>query len=205
MHGADTELDRQVLDLIKDPLTHMVRNSADHGLETTEQRRAAKKPEKGTIRLSAYHEGGYIIIEISDDGRGLNTARIKEKAIENGLATEAEIEKMTEAQVHKFIFAAGFSTAAAVTSVSGRGVGMDVVRNNIDQIGGTIDVKSVPGEGSSFTIKIPLTLAIVSALIVEAGGDRFAIPQLAVVELVRAASSASKMRRSCGCATSCCR
>ena len=186
MHGAETELDRQVLDLIKDPLTHMVRNSADHGLETPEQRRAAKKPEKGTIRLSAYHEGGHIIIEIADDGRGLNTARIKQKAIENGLATEAEIEKMTEAQIHKFIFAAGFSTAAEVTSVSGRGVGMDVVRNNIDQIGGTIDVKSVPGEGSSFTIKIPLTLAIVSALIVEAGGDRFAIPQLAVVELVRA-------------------
>ncbi len=189
MHGADTELDRQVLDLIKDPLTHMVRNSADHGLETTEQRRAAKKPEKGTIRLSAYHEGGHIIIEISDDGRGLNTARIGQKAVENGLATESEIEKMTEAQIHKFIFAAGFSTAAAVTSVSGRGVGMDVVRNNIDQIGGTIDVKSVPGEGSSFTIKIPLTLAIVSALIVEAGGDRFAIPQLAVVELVRAQSN----------------
>jgi len=189
MHGADTELDRQVLDLIKDPLTHMVRNSADHGLETPEQRREAKKPEKGTIRLSAYHEGGHIIIEIADDGRGLNTARIKQKAIEQGLASEPEIEKMTEAQIHKFIFAAGFSTAAAVTSVSGRGVGMDVVKTNIDQIGGTIDVKSVPGEGSSFTIKIPLTLAIVSALIVEAGGDRFAIPQLAVIELVRAQSN----------------
>src|SRR3954465_12780343 len=186
MHGAETELDRQVLDLIKDPLTHMVRNSADHGLETSEQRRAAKKPEKGTIRLSAYHEGGHIIIEISDDGRGLNTARIKQKAVEQGLATETDIEKMTDAQIHKFIFAAGFSTAAAVTSVSGRGVGMDVVKTNIDQIGGIIDVKSVAGEGSSFTIKIPLTLAIVSALIVEAGGDRFAIPQLAVIELVRA-------------------
>src|SRR3954452_4882071 len=186
MHGADTELDRQVLDLIKDPLTHMVRNSADHGLETPEQRRAAKKPEKGTIRLSAYHEGGHIIIEISDDGRGLNTAKIKQKALDLGLATEAELEKMPEAQVHKFIFAAGFSTAAMVTSVSGRGVGMDVVRNNIDQIGGTVDVKSAPGVGSSFTIKIPLTLAIVSALIVEAGGDRYAVPQLSVVELVRA-------------------
>jgi two-component system chemotaxis sensor kinase CheA len=186
MHGAETELDRQVLDLIKDPLTHMMRNSADHGLETPAERRAARKPEKGTIRLSAYHEGGHIIIEIADDGRGLDTARIRQKAIEQGLATEAEIEKMNEAQIHKFIFAAGFSTAAAVTSVSGRGVGMDVVKTNIDQIGGTIDVKSVAGEGSSFTIKIPLTLAIVSALIVEAGGDRFAIPQLAVIELVRA-------------------
>lgn len=189
MHGADTELDRQVLDLIKDPLTHMVRNSADHGLESTADRVAAGKPEQGTIRVSAYHEGGHIIICIADNGRGLNTERIKAKAVQNGLASEADAEKMTEAQIHKFIFAPGFSTAAAVTSVSGRGVGMDVVRTNIDQIGGTIDVKSVPGEGSSFTIKIPLTLAIVSALIVEAAGDRFAIPQLSVVELVRARSN----------------
>jgi two-component system chemotaxis sensor kinase CheA len=196
MHGADTELDRQVLDLIKDPLTHMVRNSADHGLETPAERALAGKPEQGTIRLSAYHEGGHIIICIADNGRGLDTDRIKAKAIQNGLASEADIEKMTEAQIHKFIFAPGFSTAAAVTSVSGRGVGMDVVRTNIDQIGGTIDIKSVAGEGSSVTIKIPLTLAIVSALIVEAGGDRFAIPQLAVVELVRArANSEHRIER----------
>src|SRR5262249_38404377 len=189
MHGADTELDRQVLDLIKDPLTHMVRNSADHGLETPEERRLAGKPEKGTIRLSAYHEGGHIIIEISDDGRGLNTEKIKAKVILSGLINEFDAEKLTEAQVHKYIFAPGFSTASVVTSVSGRGVGMDVVRNNIDQIGGTVDVKSVYGEGSCFTIKIPLTLAIVSALIVESAGDRFAIPQLSVIELVRAQSN----------------
>ena len=196
MHGADTELDRQVLDLIKDPLTHMVRNSADHGLETPAERAAAGKPETGTIRLSAYHEGGHIIICIADNGRGLNTERIKAKALQNGLVTEAELDKLTEAQIHKFIFAPGFSTAAAVTSVSGRGVGMDVVRTNIDQIGGTIDIKSVAGEGSSVTIKIPLTLAIVSALIVEAGGDRFAIPQLSVVELVRArANSEHRIER----------
>jgi len=196
MHGADTELDRQVLDLIKDPLTHMVRNSADHGLETPAERLAAGKGEQGTIRLSAYHEGGHIIICIADNGRGLNTERIKAKALQNGLVTEAELEKMTEAQIHKFIFAPGFSTAATVTSVSGRGVGMDVVRTNIDQIGGTIDIKSVAGEGSSVTIKIPLTLAIVSALIVEAGGDRFAIPQLSVVELVRArANSEHRIER----------
>ncbi len=196
MHGADTELDRQVLDLIKDPLTHMVRNSADHGLETPAERVAAGKPEQGTIRLSAYHEGGHIIICIADNGRGLNTARIKAKAVANGLVTEADLEKMTEAQIHKFIFAPGFSTAAAVTSVSGRGVGMDVVRTNIDQIGGTIDVKSVAGQGSSVTVKIPLTLAIVSALIVEAAGDRYAIPQLAVVELVRArANSEHRIER----------
>ena len=196
MHGADTELDRQVLDLIKDPLTHMVRNSADHGLETPAERLAGGKGEQGTIRLSAYHEGGHIIICIADNGRGLNTERIKAKALQNGLVSEAELEKMTEAQIHKFIFAPGFSTAAAVTSVSGRGVGMDVVRTNIDQIGGTIDIKSVAGEGSSVTIKIPLTLAIVSALIVEAAGDRFAIPQLSVVELVRArANSEHRIER----------
>ena len=196
MQGADTELDRQVLDLIKDPLTHMVRNSADHGLETPAERLACGKPEQGTIRLSAYHEGGHIIICIADNGRGLNTERIKAKAVAGGLVTESDLEKMTEAQIHKFIFAPGFSTAAAVTSVSGRGVGMDVVRTNIDQIGGTIDVKSVAGAGSSVTIKIPLTLAIVSALIVEAAGDRFAIPQLAVVELVRArANSEHRIER----------
>ena len=186
MHGAETELDRQVLDLIKDPLAHMVRNSADHGLEDPVERRRAGKPDKGTIRLSAYHEGGHIIIQIADDGRGLDTERIKAKAIASGLASESEVEKMTEAQIHRFIFRPGFSTAAQLTNLSGRGVGMDIVRANIDQIGGTIDVKSAPRAGSSFSIKIPLTLAIVSALIVQAGGDRFAIPQLCVVELVRA-------------------
>lgn len=186
LQGAETELDRQVLDQIKDPLTHMLRNSADHGLETPAERRAAGKPPQGHIRLAAYHEGGHIIIQVSDDGRGLNTARIKAKAIAQGLVSEAEADKLTDAQIHKFIFAAGFSTAQEVTSVSGRGVGMDVVRNNIDQIGGTIDVKSVAGQGVSFIIKIPLTLAIIAALIVEVGGSRFAIPQLSVVELVRA-------------------
>jgi two-component system, chemotaxis family, sensor kinase CheA len=186
MQGADTELDRQVLDLIKDPLTHMIRNSADHGLDTPAERRAAGKPERGRIRLAAWHEGGFIIIQVSDDGRGLNLERIKAKALAQGLTSETELQKLPEAQIYKFIFVPGFSTAAKVTSISGRGVGMDVVRNNIDQIGGTIYVRSVPGVGSSFTVKIPLTLAIVSALIVQAGVSRFAIPQLAVVELVNA-------------------
>ncbi|WP_350335135.1 hybrid sensor histidine kinase/response regulator [Coralliovum pocilloporae] len=189
MVGAETELDRQVLDLIKDPLTHMVRNSADHGLEMPDERRAAGKPEKGTIRLAAYHEGGHIIIEIADDGRGLNTDAIKKKAVENGVVTEAELEKLNDQQVNKFIFAAGFSTAKEVTNVSGRGVGMDVVRNNIEIIGGSVDLKSIPGKGSTFMIKIPLTLAIVSTLIIESAGDRFAIPQLSVVELVRVQSN----------------
>lgn len=186
MIGQETELDRQVLELIKDPLTHMVRNSADHGLETPDIRRASGKPEKGTIRLSAYHEGGHIIIEISDDGRGLDMEKIKQKIIDNGLASEFELEKMSEAQIYKYVFAPGFSTAAKVTNVSGRGVGMDVVKTNIDAIGGTVDLKSTAGKGTTFTIKIPLTLAIVSTLIVESAGDRFAIPQLSVVELVRA-------------------
>jgi two-component system, chemotaxis family, sensor kinase CheA len=192
MLGADTELDRQVLELIKDPLTHMVRNSGDHGLETPAERRAAGKSETGHITLNAYHEGGHIIIEIADDGRGLPLDRIRAKVLANGLATEAELSAMTEAQVQRFIFRAGFSTAAVVTAVSGRGVGMDVVKTNIEKIGGTIELKSIPGAGTTFTIKIPLTLAIVSALIVEAGKERFAIPQISVVELVRAQKAANR-------------
>ncbi|MBO6729044.1 MAG: chemotaxis protein CheW [Maricaulis sp.] len=185
MEGQDTELDRQVLELIKDPLTHMVRNSADHGLEMPEDRVKAGKSEKGTIKLSAYHEGGHIIIAIADDGKGLDTKRIGEKALEKGLTTHEELARLTEAQIHRFIFAPGFSTAAKVTNLSGRGVGMDVVRTNIEQIGGVVDVSSAAGRGSHFTIKIPLTLAIVSALIVGCQEQRFAIPQLAVRELVR--------------------
>tara|TARA_Y100001934_G_scaffold280300_1_gene386624 strand:+ start:1744 stop:4554 length:2811 start_codon:yes stop_codon:yes gene_type:complete len=188
MRGQDTELDRQVLDLIKDPLTHMVRNSADHGIEDPADRLAVGKPETGTVLLNAYHEGGHIIIQISDDGKGLSTEKIKKKMIENGAATESQLAEMSESQIQQFIFHAGFSTAEKVTAVSGRGVGMDVVRTNIEKIGGTIDLKSKEGQGSTFTIKIPLTLAIVSALIVEAGEEKYAIPQLSVQELVRASN-----------------
>jgi len=186
MIGSETELDRQVLELIKDPLTHMVRNSADHGIEAPHDRLRVGKGETGRIWLKAFHQGGHIIIEIGDDGRGLNIDKIKAKVLAKGLATEAELAAFNDNQVQQFIFRAGFSTADAVTSVSGRGVGMDVVRTNIEKIGGTIEMKSQPGNGSTFTIKIPLTLAIVSALIVEVAGERFAIPQTAVVELVRA-------------------
>nr|WP_199899359.1 chemotaxis protein CheW [Sneathiella glossodoripedis] len=188
MHGAETELDRQVLEMIKDPLTHMVRNSADHGLETPDERLKAGKKETGRVVLDAYHEGGHIIITISDDGRGLNSDKIKKKVIENGLATESELEGMSTQQIQSFIMRPGFSTAEKVTNVSGRGVGMDVVRSNIEKIGGTIELKSEEGKGSVFTIKIPLTLAIVSALIVECAGERFAVPQISVVELVRAST-----------------
>ena len=186
MKGAETELDRQVLELIKDPLTHMVRNSADHGIEKPAIRLANGKPEQGTILLNAYHEGGHIIIQITDDGAGIPVEKLKIKIIEKELATEEEVAEMTDAQIQKFIFHAGFSMAAKVTNVSGRGVGMDVVRSNIEKIGGTIDMKSTEGKGSTFLIKIPLTLAIVSALIVGASGERFAIPQISVLELVRA-------------------
>jgi two-component system chemotaxis sensor kinase CheA len=189
MRGADTELDRQVLELIRDPLTHLVRNCADHGIERPAERLAAGKNAKGTIRLSAWHQGGHIIIEIVDNGRGLNLAGIRAKALEKGLASEAELAAKSESEICNFIFMPGFTTAAQVTSISGRGVGMDVVRNNIEQIGGTVDLKSVTGAGITFTIKIPLTLAIVSALIVEAGGERFAVPQLSVLELVRAGNN----------------
>jgi two-component system chemotaxis sensor kinase CheA len=190
MEGEGTELDRQVLELIRDPLTHMVRNSADHGLEPTQERIDIGKPANGTIKLAAFHEGGYIVIRIADNGRGLNTARIREKIIEKGLATRAEVDGLNDQQVHRFIFAPGFSTAAKVTNLSGRGVGMDVVRTNIEQIGGQIDLNSVAGQGTTFTIKIPLTLAIVSALIVGAGKQKFAVPQTSVMELVRTGSNA---------------
>ena len=185
MVGADTELDRQILEMIKDPLTHMVRNSADHGIEMPGDRIASGKPESGTVVLNAFHEGGHIIIEISDDGHGIHVDRVKTKVIEKQLATEADLETMSEQQILQFIFKAGFSTAEKVTAVSGRGVGMDVVRTNIEKIGGQVELRSQSGKGSTFTIKIPLTLAIVSALIVECRGERFAIPQLSVVELVR--------------------
>ena len=195
MRGAETELDRQVLELIRDPLTHMVRNSADHGLETPAERRAAGKPDTGRIVLEACHEGGHIVIRLSDDGRGLNSARIRAKALARGLATEAELAQMAEGEVQSFIFRPGFSTAEAVTAVSGRGVGMDVVKTNIERIGGAIALDSREGHGTTFTIRIPLTLAIVSALIVEAGGERFAIPQIGVVELVRAGGGGVPIER----------
>lgn len=184
MRGQETELDRQVLEMIKDPLTHMVRNSGDHGIEKPADRAAAGKPETGKILLEAFHEGGHILIKISDDGKGLPMDKIKAKIVANGLATPEELAGMSTQQLQQYIFKAGFSTAEKVTSVSGRGVGMDVVRTNIEKIGGSVELASIEGKGSVFTIKIPLTLAIVSALIVESGSERFAIPQLSVRELV---------------------
>ena len=185
MIGAETELDRQLLEMIKDPLTHMVRNSCDHGLETTAGRIEADKSEEGVVELSAFHEGGHIIIKITDDGRGINIDKVKEKCILNEVCTATELESMSDQQIMQYIFAPGFSTAEKVTAVSGRGVGMDVVRTNIEKIGGTVELSSEMGKGSEFSIKIPLTLAIVSVLIVESAGEKFAIPQINVTELVR--------------------
>ena len=184
MEGADTEVDRQVLELVRDPLTHIVRNCADHGLERPAARLAAGKDETGRIHLQAYHEGGHIIIRIADDGRGLDEARIRAKTLASGIAGEAELAAMSEAQVLRLIFRPGFSTAETVSAVSGRGVGMDVVRSNVLKIGGAIDLESAAGRGTTVIIKIPLTLAIVSALIVGCAGERFAVPQISVVELV---------------------
>jgi two-component system chemotaxis sensor kinase CheA len=182
--GADTELDRQLIEVLRDPLTHLIRNCADHGIETPEERVAKGKPEFGQIVVAASHEAGQITIDISDDGRGLNMERIKAKALANGLATEQTIGAMTDEEIMRFIFEPGFSTAAKVTGVSGRGVGMDVVRSNIESIGGSVSLSSVEGQGSRFSLRIPLTLAIAPALIVKVGEQRFALPQSAVVEAV---------------------
>ncbi len=190
MHGAETELDRQILQAIQDPLTHMVRNSGDHGVEQPDVRRAAGKPEKGTIRLNAFHEGGHVILEITDDGAGINVDRVRAKAIEKGLVKAEAAATLSDSQIFRYIFEPGISTAEKVTNVSGRGVGMDVVRSNIEKVGGTVELSSRLGEGTTVRIKIPLTLAIISALLVGTAGETFAIPQIGVVELVRVTEEA---------------
>jgi two-component system, chemotaxis family, sensor kinase CheA len=185
MEGNETELDRTIIEAIKDPLTHLVRNAIDHGIEPPAARRARGKPEAGHLRLRAFHEGGQVNIEISDDGAGLDPDAIRAKAVERGLVSAERAARLGPGEVVNFIFLPGFSTARAVTNVSGRGVGMDVVKTNIERIGGTVDIQSRRGEGTTLRIKIPLTLAIIPALIVSSGGDRYAIPQVNLLELVR--------------------
>jgi len=185
MEGADTELDKTILEAIKDPLTHIVRNSVDHGIEAPEVREANGKTPEGTLCLRAFHEGGQVNIEIIDDGGGINVDRVREKAIEKGVVSADHAAGMNDRELTNLILLPGFSTAATVTNVSGRGVGMDVVKTNIERIGGTLDIQSVPGEGTTLRIKIPLTLAIVPALIVTTGEDQYAIPQVSLLELVR--------------------
>lgn len=185
MEGAETELDKTILEAIRDPLTHIVRNSVDHGIESPEVRVARGKSAEGTLLLRAFHEGGQVNIEISDDGGGINLARVKEKAIGNGLITLDQASSMSDRDLMNLILLPGFSTAATVTNVSGRGVGMDVVKTNVEKIGGTLDIHSVFGQGTTLRIKIPLTLAIVPALMVTCDKERYAIPQNSLVELVR--------------------
>lgn len=185
MQGKETELDKTIIESIKDPLTHILRNSIDHGIESPEQRELAGKDPEGTLSLRAYHDGGNVIIEVRDDGAGLPTERIREKAIERGLLSAERAAQLNDSEIHRLIFQPGFSTADAVTNISGRGVGMDVVRSNIERIGGAVDVSSESGVGTTIRVTIPLTLAIIPALIVSSGGQRFAIPQVNLVELVR--------------------
>lgn len=185
MEGEETELDRTLIEAIRDPLTHLVRNAVDHGLESPEDRRQAGKPETGSLFLRAYHEGGQVNIEITDDGGGIDPQRIAKRALERNLISPQQADQMNDRDVLNLIFTAGFSTAEKVTNVSGRGVGMDVVRNNIEKINGAIDIQSKVGTGTTIRVKIPLTLAIVPALIVRCDGDRYAIPQTSLIELVR--------------------
>ncbi|HZZ73875.1 MAG TPA: chemotaxis protein CheW [Pirellulales bacterium] len=184
MEGQDTELDRTIIEAIKDPLTHLVRNSVDHGVETPAARLAQGKAADGRLLLRAFHEGGKVNLEIVDDGAGIDPAKIKAKAVERGLISAEQAGRMGDHEAINMIFLPGFSTAAKVTNVSGRGVGMDVVKTNIEKIGGTVDVQSLPGQSTTIRIKIPLTLAIIPALIVSSGGERYAIPQVNLLELV---------------------
>jgi two-component system chemotaxis sensor kinase CheA len=185
MEGKETELDKSIIESIKDPLTHLLRNAIDHGIETQDVRRQRGKPAEGQVHLRAYHEGGQVNIEMSDDGAGIDPRRIQHKAIECGLIQREQAARMSEREVLQLIFLPGFSTADTVTSVSGRGVGMDVVKTNIERLGGTLDIQSHVGVGTTVKVKIPLTLAIIPALLVTAGGDRYAIPQVSLLELVR--------------------
>ena len=192
MEGKETELDKTIIESIKDPLTHLVRNSVDHGIEQPDVRRAAGKASAGRLHLRAFHEGGQVIIEISDDGAGLDTDKLRKKALERSLVTPEQATRMTEGEIFQLIFLPGFSTAAKVTNVSGRGVGMDVVKTNVEKIGGTVSVQSARNHGTTVRVKIPLTLAIIPALIVTCAGDRFAIPQVSLTELVRLEADAAE-------------
>jgi len=185
MEGEDTELDKTLIETISDPLTHLVRNAIDHGIESPQERIAKGKPAEGHLFLRAFHESGKVNIEISDDGVGFNPEHLREKALQLGFITPAQAKQMSERELFELVFLPGFSTAKKVSDISGRGVGLDVVKTNMDKIGGMIDIQSRPGEGTNFKFKLPLTLAIVPALIVKTCGDSFAIPQVNLVELVR--------------------
>ena len=185
MDGAETELDKTIIEAIKDPITHLVRNCCDHGIEAPAERAKAGKPPHGTITLKAYHEGGQVTIEVGDDGAGVALDRVRQQAIQRGAIRAEDADRLSERDTLQLIFLAGLSTASHVTSVSGRGVGMDVVRSNVEKIGGVVDISSSPGKGTVVKLKIPLTLAIIPGLVVQSGGERFVIPQASLLELIR--------------------
>jgi two-component system chemotaxis sensor kinase CheA len=198
MQGKETELDRSLLEAVKDPLTHLVRNAVDHGIEDHEARVAAGKSPEGTLTLRAYHEGGHVAVEVADDGAGLNTDRIAQKAVENGIIRAEQVATMDKRDIMALVFQPGFSTAAKVTNVSGRGVGMDVVKTNIERIGGAVSVDSTLGEGTVWRLTIPLTLAIIQALTVDCGDQRYVVPQVAVLELVFIDGQSTKIEYASG-------
>jgi two-component system chemotaxis sensor kinase CheA len=183
--GEDVELDKTIIETLSDPLTHLVRNCADHGLETPEDREKAGKPRTGTVHLAARHEGGQVHIDIIDDGRGMNVEKIKTKAVDKGLITTEQARQLSDREAFSLIFMPGFSTADQISDISGRGVGMDVVRTNIEGLGGNVELESTPGKGTQVSLRLPLTLAIIPSMIVLAGKRRFAIPQVNLEELVR--------------------
>ena len=183
MTGEDTELDRTVVDQIGDPLQHLLRNSADHGIEDPETRKAAGKPETGNIFLNAYQEGNNVIIQVGDDGAGIDTEAVKQKAIERGLVSEEDAENLTKKEIIDFLFMPSFSMSKVVTDISGRGVGLDVVKSNIEALGGDVEVKTELGQGSTFTIRLPLTLAIIQALMVEVRDEKYAIALASIMNI----------------------
>ena len=195
MSGGETELDRTVLEVLSDPLIHLLRNSVDHGIELPEIRAAADKPTEGSVTLAARHEENYIVIEITDDGAGMDPARLKESAIRKGILTESAAAVLSDRDALSLIFASGFSTAAALSDISGRGVGMDIVKSNLEKVGGRILIDSAVGSGSRFTIHLPLTLAIVRAVLVEAGGGTYVLPLGSVVEMLRLGTGHSAVAR----------
>ncbi len=186
--GQEVELDKSIIELLSDPLTHLIRNSVDHGIELPAKRQAAGKPPGGQVVLKAYHESGKVNIQIEDNGGGINTERVRNRAIERGLVTAEAAQQMSDSEINRFILMPGFSTAEKVSDVSGRGVGMDVVKTNIERLGGVIDIQSVYGTGTTITMQLPLTLAIISSLVVASEGRRFAVPQVGIEELVRVRS-----------------
>ncbi len=194
IEGKDVELDKTIIEGLSDPLTHMVRNAADHGIESQGQRVKRGKPAYGTITLRAFHEAGHVVVELSDDGNGIDSAKIADKALSMGLVTEEKLKGMTDYDKASLIFFPGLSTAEKVTETSGRGVGMDVVKNNLDRLGGKVTIQTTPGKGTVFNIKLPLTLAIIPSLIIHEERERFAIPQVNVTELLRIPSSQTKER-----------